>query len=102
MATSINNKKLLIVPLVTVAALAFSAGCETGGGDDNDDDRTAGARTTGSVRTLPAEARIVEEGMGRSDLTYTARDEGRIYVFDETDGRVVYSTPLDDGQRFVL
>jgi hypothetical protein len=64
----------------------------------------------GAAPDLPVTGRNEEpsgDAMQRDDrrtgaLIHDAHDSGFIYVFDETDNRIVYSGHLDGGERFIL
>jgi hypothetical protein len=49
---------------------------------------------------IPRDAVRVEEGVGQT-LRYEAERDGRVYVYDEDDDRVVYSGKLYRGEDFV-
>ena len=53
------------------------------------------------MRDIPRDAVKVEEGVG-DRLRYEADRDGRIYVYDEDDDRVVYSGKVYRGEDFVV
>ena len=59
------------------------------------------ARDRRGLAEIPRDAVKVEEGVGES-LRYEADREGRVYVYDEDDDRVVYSGKLYRGEQFVV
>jgi hypothetical protein len=65
---------------------------------DRDLDRDLDRR--GGLREIPANAKPVREGEGRV-IRYEAPTDGRVYVYDEDDDRVVYSGKLYRGEDFV-
>jgi hypothetical protein len=65
---------------------------------DGDLDRTS--RTRPGLSEIPRDATQVREGEGRT-IRYEATRDGRVYVYDEDDDRVVYSGKLFRGENFV-
>jgi hypothetical protein len=53
------------------------------------------------LREIPRDAVKVEEGVGDT-LRYEADRDGRVYVYDEDDDRVVYSGNLYRGEDFLV
>src|SRR5688500_11506303 len=53
------------------------------------------------TKELPKDAFELNDWRGR-ELTYQPEMPGFIYVFDQTDNRIVYSGHLHRGERFVL
>lgn len=69
-----------------------------------DPDRRRGGDTlerSSGMRDIPRDAVKVEEGAG-DRLRYEAERDGRIYVYDEDDDRVVYSGNVYRGEDFVV
>ncbi len=50
--------------------------------------------------TLPGDAKVVAEGPG--ELTYQAKDDGRLFLFDVDDNLVVAAPHVRAGQKFNL
>lgn len=71
----------------------------TSDADRYDDGRQA--RWPDSTGTIPAGATTVGE-MDGGNMTFRPRQDGKVYVFDSTDERVIWSGRLRDGERFVL
>ena len=63
-------------------------------------EETAGAAAEPKPE-LPRDAFELDDWRGR-ELTYEPEMPGFIYVFDQTDNRIVYSGHLHRGERFVL
>lgn len=73
-------------------------------GNDRDSDRYDSSRTASGLDRdsgIPAGAQIVGE-MDGPNITYRAREDGRVYIFDNNDQKLVWSGRLRDGERFVL
>jgi hypothetical protein len=70
------------------------------------DRRTTGSRgDTGrrrGINEIPAEASAVEGGEGRSGLTYTAENDGTVYVYDVDDDRLIHVSRVMANERFRL
>jgi hypothetical protein len=45
---------------------------------------------------IPANARLASEGTGQ--VTYRAADDGKVYVFDQNDNKIIYSGDIQKGQ----
>lgn len=54
----------------------------------------------GSTDRLPRDARNVATGTGQ--VSYRARDRGRVYVYDADDQRVLFVRDIRDGQEIVV
>ena len=68
-----------------------------------DDAVLSGSGTTGrGLDRIPRRAERVDAAQGTSELTYAARRDGTIYVYDVDADQLVYTGTLRDGQRFVL
>jgi hypothetical protein len=107
---------LLMLILTSIVTLTTS-GCATGGNDSpddaaprigdtrisfsEDDDALPVRQEIAVKQELPGDAVPVEDPQER-ELTHEADTSGFIYVFDETDNRIVYSGHLRRGERFVL
>lgn len=63
-----------------------------------DPDRTLDRR---GLSEIPRDAVKVEEGVGEA-LRYEPDRDGRVYVYDEDDDRVVYSGNLYRGEQFIV
>ena len=69
---------------------------------DTDRDRDDLDRPRTQIKNeIPSDAVQLQSWRG-TELTYEAADPGFIYIFDETDNRIVYSGHLRRGERFVL
>ena len=66
-----------------------------------DPDRRRDTLDRRGLGEIPREAIKVEEGVGGT-LRYEADRDGRVYVYDEDDDRVVYSGNLYRGEDFVV
>ncbi len=67
---------------------------------DRDADRSSD-RNSGSVRGVPENSELI--GSGRNEeISFKARRDGVVYVYDADDGRVVSRQTIRDGERFVL
>jgi hypothetical protein len=65
----------------------------------SEDDRD---RDSGSM-DLPRDLRDADRvASGRGDLTFLADDDGRVYVWDRTDRKIVYESKIRDGDRLVV
>ena len=70
---------------------------------DRDSDRDLDRdldRTRPGLSEIPRDATQVREGEGRA-IRYEATRDGRVYVYDEDDDRVVYTGKLYRGEEFV-
>ncbi len=67
---------------------------------DRDRDRNV-ERESGASRGVPRDARVVDEGRGGT-LSYSTRDEGTVYLVDETAGAVVWDQRVRDGDRITV
>lgn len=63
-------------------------------------DRVRDDRDLRGLSDVPRDAVRVEEGEGQT-LRYEAARDGRVYVYDEDDDRVVYTGKLYRGERFI-
>lgn len=82
-------KSLLSIFLVGSFVLA---GCSIGDSDSRRDD--------GREIDVPKNSEIVAEGNG--DLSYKARADGVIYVYDVDSGQTVFRESVREGQRFTV
>src|SRR5918993_219371 len=93
----------MISKMFAVATLALAAFLISGCSEDDKDslrDRDRD-RDGGGLDETPRDAVRVEEGVGRT-LRYEADRDGRVYVYDEDDDRVVYSGNVYRGEDFVV
>ena len=91
-----------IVPPVMIAATAaammlWAAGCSSTS-SDNGDHKTS----SGSVSGVPAGAREMDAGTRTNEIAFTAPGDGRVYLYDVDQKRVLYDQRLYDGERFAL
>jgi hypothetical protein len=56
--------------------------------------------STAHLITLPGDAKVVAEGPG--ELTYQAKEDGRVFLFDVDDNLVVAARRVRAGQQFAL
>jgi len=64
------------------------------------DTRTDSSNDTLGVTQPPEQSRVVREGSGQ--LSYMARDDGRVYLYDVEDRAVVDSRPVSRGQEYLV
>jgi hypothetical protein len=87
-----------------VLSLSIGAGCESFNGDDDDDndDREVSGRDriSQTISEVPREAERIEEGRG--ELSWAARADGTIYLYDVNDRRVVDTQRVRKGQRYTI
>ena len=119
MATEKN--RFLALGLAALMGLTTISGCSALGigDDDNDDDIRVSRRdrdsdrydrddavlsgdrdvdVAGSTATkVPKDARVVDSGSG--SLSYTARDDGSVYLYDEDARTVVWDARVREGDR---
>ncbi len=69
-------------------------------GGDDDDDADADSDSDRSFKSIPRDARLVAEGKGR--ISYRARRDGRVYVYDRKLDKVVYRGQLDEGEEIAV
>ena len=109
-------KHLMLIPTFTTL-VALLNGCATDGSEGSadaesrigdtrisysaDDDVLPMRKEIQLKKELPGDAVPIENAPER-ELTHEADTSGFIYVFDETDNRIVYSGHLRRGERFVL
>jgi hypothetical protein len=106
--------------LFGVLALSGLTGCEALGLEDDDkrdrdseptrgserisrddpDDRTTSSRG-GGMSEIPPKARRLESVHG-ARFTETFDNDGRLYVFDHDDDRLIYSARVRENERFVF
>jgi hypothetical protein len=86
---------------VLAAAVAFSLagfGCDLlSSNKDKDSDRST--ETLDRDSGIPRSARLVDEDT--TEVSYTAKSDGRIYLFDATDGRLRHNMNLREGDKYV-
>jgi len=116
MATEKN--RFFALGLAAMLGLTTMAGCSALGiGDDDNDDDIRVSRDDRSSRDddvvlsgdrdvdvagstankVPKDARVVDSGSG--SLTYTAREDGSVYLYDEDARRVVWDARLRQDDR---
>lgn len=119
MATEKN--RFFALGLAAMLGLTTMAGCSALGiGDDDNDDDIRVSRDDRSSRDddvvlsgdrdvdvagstankVPKDARVVDSGSG--SLTYTAREDGSVYLYDEDARRVVWDERIRDGDRVAI
>lgn len=81
----------LISAAIAVFGGAF-AGCDISDSDSRKDD--------GRELNVPKNTEIVAEGHG--DLSYKAKRDGIVYVFDEDDRVTLFRERVREGQRFTV
>lgn len=86
-------------PLILLLVLSPIVATQLGGGcvstpTDSSSDRDGSGR--GSI---PRDARIVDEGTGR--ITYTAKDDGRLWLYDADDRMLIDARNVRRGQEYV-
>lgn len=92
-------KRTVVSGGVAMILATATTGCGIFGDKDDDRrDRTDRVETTSRV---PASAKVVAQGSGR-DLSYEANDDGRIYLYDASNDRLVNSWDVKDGQRLTV
>lgn len=119
------NRRLLFVSAVLFGVVA-AAGCESAEKDrdrnrdrvrsrerisrDPDTDRrrdrddviiSEGDRGRG-IDAIPRRALRIDPGRGTAEMTYKARRDGTLYVYDVDDDQIVWQGTLRDGERFIL
>jgi len=53
--------------------------------------------------TLPAKMENADRvASGAGELTYTAKEDGRVFVWDRTTREIVYESAVDDGDRILV
>ena len=114
MATQSTRKhRLFALGLAALVGLTTLGGCSAlGMGDDDDDDDRISSRRGGDVvlsgdrdvdvagstaNKVPRDARVVDSGSG--SLSYTARDDGSVYLYDEDARTVVWDARLRRDDR---
>jgi hypothetical protein len=70
--------------------------------DRRDDTLDRASSDRRGLDDVPRDAVRVDSGTGMDVLRYPARRDGRIYVYDQTDDRVVYKGKLNGGEEFVM
>jgi hypothetical protein len=75
-------------------------GCSDLLDDESSDDSRTSRNDTLTISGIPRSADLLEEGRGT--LSVRAADDGRVYLFDAEDGRVVWSGRIEKGQRFTV
>jgi hypothetical protein len=120
-------RHLLLLATLTCPLAGFIVGCATAAADDtsaqalprpgdarvsySEDDVPPGLKSGAEEATttaaqpqkqLPGQAVELNDWRGGRELTYEPETPGFIYVFDQTDNRIVYSGHLRPGERFVL
>jgi hypothetical protein len=81
---------------------AATTGCGVFSDDDKDNDRRSDR--SGRIDTMsrvPASAEVVAEGRSR-DLSYKADEDGRLYLYDASDDRLINSWDVKKGQRLTV
>src|SRR3954463_3371841 len=76
--------RLIVIAALGISGMAFVPGCAS---DTNPKD-------------VPSAASLSSEGTGR--LAFTAPSSGTAYVYDNTNGKMIYSGPLMAGQRLSI
>jgi len=76
---------------------------DRGGGGWGGSGGSGGGGWGGSGGSLPSELRDADRvAYGRGDLSFNARDNGRVWVYDRTDRRIVYSSDVRRGDRVIV
>ncbi|MGB7157520.1 MAG: hypothetical protein WBD40_05605 [Tepidisphaeraceae bacterium] len=88
------SRRVVLLATFSVVAAMVAAGCESSG-DSKDD-----GGTSISDITIPKDVELVAQG--RDELSYKARLDGRIYVYDVTAETPLFTTPVQRGQRFTI
>ncbi|MBC7782208.1 MAG: hypothetical protein H7144_00095 [Burkholderiales bacterium] len=69
----------------------------------NGNDRVLGREDEPSRMTgVPSGAEVVVESRGTEDLSYKARENGRVYLYDQTNSRLVATFNIKKGQRVTV
>ena len=104
-----SKRYWLILALIAPVALA-GLGCEElglSGGDDDDRDRSDDdvvvSRDTDrrELDEIPTGADRIEAVKGR-EFSYEFKDDGRVYIYDREDDKLVYEGNVRDGERLVI
>jgi hypothetical protein len=96
----------MMVPLVLLLSLGtqLGNGCvsDDGGGGNSGGPRPPAQELEdrGRPNRIPRSADVVREGYDK--LKWTADMDGRFYVYDVTNDRIVYDAPVSRGQELVL
>jgi hypothetical protein len=71
--------------------------------DSRDDARVSRdvERESGAARSLPRDARVVDEVRG-GRMSYAARDSGTVYLYDATARTIVWDGRVRDGDRVTV
>ena len=93
MLADLSRQSAILLALLSPAALT---GCSSGKDDPAGDG--LGVSTT-DVR-VPKSAELVAQGRG--ELSHKARLDGRIWLYDATAEKGLFTTPVRRGQRFTI
>ncbi|WP_428939867.1 hypothetical protein [Fontivita pretiosa] len=92
--------RCLALTVAAIFAIGLS-GCEMFDGDDNDNDRTPSERREPlTVSGVPKSAELLREGSG--ELSARASSDGKAYLYDVNDGRVVWSGNVQRGELITI
>ena len=95
----------------TAAAFALAlaaAGCESTTGGAGGRTGSPQALSVGTPRTglvsekIPADARLVAEAERANSVVYNAPEPGRLYVYSETENRLITTLDVNEGERIEL
>lgn len=92
MSTCLSRRSLLLAVL-SAAAL----GCESGGGDYAGDEISPNSVDEMLV-SKAAEVAI----QGRGELKHVFRRDGRMWLYDATAEKTLFTIPVERGQRFIV
>ena len=91
--------RCLALTIAAIVAIGLS-GCEMFDGDDNDNDRTPSERRDTLSSQVPRSAELLREGSG--ELSARASSDGKVYLYDVNDGRVVWSGNVQRGELITI
>ncbi len=86
---------------VSMVIATTSIGCGLFGSDRDKDRGSSRVERRDSADRVPDSAKLVAEGRG-NDLSHKFSDDGRAYLYDATNDRIVNSWDVEKGQRLTV
>ncbi len=94
-------KRSVLYGGMSMVLATTNIGCSLFDSDSDKDRDKDRVEQRDSTNRVPDSAKVVAEGRNK-DLSYKANDDGRAYLYDATNDRIVSSWDVDKGQRLTI